>query len=122
MSAPASSTRVTSSPSRAMSADRMEGAMKAVWRLMFFAEIPLKMAQKWAKSAFAKRAHFKLSSPALQSAPLFQRPVMSLPLASVLIPLHLLFAAIWVGGMFFAVLALRPAAFALDPAVRLPLW
>ena len=46
---------------------------------------------------------------------------MSLPL-SLLIPLHLLFAAIWVGGMFFAVLALRPAAFGLDPAVRLPLW
>ncbi|MBV8209687.1 MAG: CopD family protein [Burkholderiaceae bacterium] len=36
--------------------------------------------------------------------------------------LHVLGAVIWVGGMFFAYLVLRPAAGALDPAVRFPLW
>ena len=37
--------------------------------------------------------------------------------------LHLLGAAIWVGGMFFAYMALRPAAARLlDPPQRLPLW
>ena len=35
--------------------------------------------------------------------------------------LHLLAAVIWVGGMFFAHVALRPAAAALPPPVRLPL-
>ncbi len=35
---------------------------------------------------------------------------------------HTLSAVVWVGGMFFAHQALRPAAAALDPAVRLPLW
>lgn len=40
-----------------------------------------------------------------------------------LIPLHLLAAVIWVGGMFFAYMALRPvAATLLDPPLRLPLW
>jgi uncharacterized membrane protein len=38
------------------------------------------------------------------------------------IPLHILAAAIWVGGMFFAYLALRPAAADLEPAQRLALW
>lgn len=38
------------------------------------------------------------------------------------LPLHLLAAALWVGGMFFAYLALRPAAGALPPAERFPLW
>jgi uncharacterized membrane protein len=36
--------------------------------------------------------------------------------------LHLLGAVIWIGGMFFAYFALRPAAAMLDPAHRLPLW
>jgi uncharacterized membrane protein len=36
--------------------------------------------------------------------------------------LHLLASTVWVGGMFFAHFALRPAALALDPAKRLPLW
>lgn len=39
------------------------------------------------------------------------------------VSLHLLAAMIWVGGMFFAYMALRPvAASLLDPPVRLPLW
>lgn len=37
--------------------------------------------------------------------------------------LHVLGVIIWVGGMFFAYLALRPAAAnTLEPAQRLPLW
>ncbi len=37
--------------------------------------------------------------------------------------LHLLSAVIWVGGMFFAYMALRPvAASLLEPPLRLPLW
>jgi uncharacterized membrane protein len=37
--------------------------------------------------------------------------------------LHVLAAVIWVGGMFFAYMALRPvAASLLDPPLRLPLW
>jgi uncharacterized membrane protein len=35
---------------------------------------------------------------------------------------HILAAVIWVGGMFFAHVILRPAAGALDPPVRLPLF
>jgi uncharacterized membrane protein len=35
--------------------------------------------------------------------------------------LHVLGVVIWVGGMFFAHMALRPAALALPPAQRLPL-
>lgn len=39
------------------------------------------------------------------------------------IALHLLAAVIWVGGMFFAYIALRPAASALlEPPLRLQLW
>jgi uncharacterized membrane protein len=42
---------------------------------------------------------------------------------SVSIALHLLSAVIWVGGMFFAYMALRPAAAAvLEPPHRLQLW
>ena len=40
----------------------------------------------------------------------------------VLLAVHILGAVVWVGGMFFAYMALRPAAGALDPPVRLPLW
>jgi uncharacterized membrane protein len=37
--------------------------------------------------------------------------------------LHILAAVIWVGGMFFAYMALRPAAASvLEPPQRLPLW
>jgi uncharacterized membrane protein len=36
--------------------------------------------------------------------------------------LHLLASTVWVGGMFFAHIALRPAALALNPSERLPLW
>jgi uncharacterized membrane protein len=37
--------------------------------------------------------------------------------------LHLLGVVVWVGGMFFAYMTLRPAAAALlEPAQRLPLW
>lgn len=39
------------------------------------------------------------------------------------IPLHILAAAIWVGGMFFAYMVLRPVASQLlQPEQRLPLW
>ena len=42
---------------------------------------------------------------------------------AIAITLHLLSAVIWVGGMFFAYVALRPtAATVLEPAQRLPLW
>lgn len=42
---------------------------------------------------------------------------------SIAITLHLLAAVIWVGGMFFAYVALRPvAASLLPPPLRLPLW
>ncbi|CAK0781013.1 conserved membrane hypothetical protein [Gammaproteobacteria bacterium] len=41
---------------------------------------------------------------------------------AVAIVLHLLAVVIWVGGMFFAHLALRPAALGLSPELRLPLW
>ncbi len=42
---------------------------------------------------------------------------------SVAFALHLLAAAVWVGGMFFAYLVLRPAAAEmLEPPMRLRLW
>ena len=42
---------------------------------------------------------------------------------SIAISLHALAAMVWVGGMFFAYMALRPvAAKILEPAVRLALW
>jgi len=43
-------------------------------------------------------------------------------IAAVAIALHALAATIWVGGMFFAYMALRPAAGGLEAAVRLALW
>jgi uncharacterized membrane protein len=39
-----------------------------------------------------------------------------------LVALHILSAVVWVGGMFFAYVVLRPAAGPLEPADRLPLW
>lgn len=42
---------------------------------------------------------------------------------SVAITLHLLAVVVWVGGMFFAYMALRPvAASLLEPPLRMPLW
>lgn len=42
---------------------------------------------------------------------------------AIAIPLHFLAVVVWVGGMFFAYMALRPvAASLLEPAQRLPLW
>jgi len=41
----------------------------------------------------------------------------------ILITLHLLAAVVWVGGMFFAYVCLRPVAASLfEPPQRLPLW
>ena len=42
---------------------------------------------------------------------------------SIAVTLHLLAVVIWVGGMFFAYVCLRPVAAAqLEPPQRLPLW
>lgn len=42
---------------------------------------------------------------------------------SIAIMLHVLAVVVWVGGMFFAYMALRPvAASLLEPPQRLPLW
>ena len=42
---------------------------------------------------------------------------------NIAIPLHMLATVIWVGGMFFAYMALRPVAGSLlEPPQRLPLW
>ena len=35
---------------------------------------------------------------------------------------HAIAAVVWIGGMFFALLALRPASGPLDPEARLELW
>lgn len=35
---------------------------------------------------------------------------------------HVLAAVIWVGGLFFALICLRPSTIILDPPVRLRLW
>jgi uncharacterized membrane protein len=43
-------------------------------------------------------------------------------LAIFLLIVHILAAVVWVGGMFFAHQVLRPAAGALEPRARLPLW
>ena len=41
----------------------------------------------------------------------------------IAITLHLLAVVVWVGGMFFAYMALRPAAASLlEPPQRMPLW
>jgi uncharacterized membrane protein len=42
--------------------------------------------------------------------------------ASIAVILHIFSAVIWVGGMFFALIVLRPASGPLDPPVRLALW
>lgn len=38
------------------------------------------------------------------------------------IALHLVAAVVWVGGLFFAYIVLRPSAVALEPPQRLTLW
>jgi uncharacterized membrane protein len=43
-------------------------------------------------------------------------------IATVALVLHSLSAVVWVGGMFFALLALRPATAPLEPGPRLELW
>lgn len=44
-------------------------------------------------------------------------------IGSIMLTLHLLGAVVWVGGMFFAYMALRPVAAAqLQPPARLALW
>jgi uncharacterized membrane protein len=43
-------------------------------------------------------------------------------LASVALVFHAIAAVVWVGGMFFALLVLRPATAPLDPGPRLALW
>lgn len=46
-----------------------------------------------------------------------------MPLYAAAITVHVLAAVVWVGGMFFAYLALRPTAGRLlDPPLRLALW
>ena len=42
--------------------------------------------------------------------------------ASVALILHILSAVVWVGGMFFALLVLRPSTGPLDATLRLGLW
>ena len=42
--------------------------------------------------------------------------------ATVALILHIFSAVVWVGGMFFALLALRPATAPLEPGPRLELW
>ena len=39
-----------------------------------------------------------------------------------LVTIHVLSAVVWVGGMFFALVVLRPAAGPMEPAARLALW
>ncbi len=42
--------------------------------------------------------------------------------AAAALIVHALSAVVWVGGMFFALLVLRPASGVLEPPVRLALW
>ena len=41
---------------------------------------------------------------------------------AIQVSLHILAAIVWIGGMFFAVLVLRPSAGPLEPPERLALW
>src|SRR5512135_3599024 len=43
-------------------------------------------------------------------------------LAALAVIVHVLSAVVWVGGMFFALLVLRPASGPLEPGPRLELW
>ncbi len=46
---------------------------------------------------------------------------MNITIASVLLAIHILSAVLWVGGMFYALVVLRPALSVLDAAPRLQL-
>lgn len=41
---------------------------------------------------------------------------------TIIFVLHALAATLWIGGIFFAHMALRPAALKLDPPLRIKLW
>src|SRR5579862_8199951 len=43
-------------------------------------------------------------------------------IGAIALIVHILSAVVWVGGMFFALVVLRPASAPLDPPVRLGLW
>jgi uncharacterized membrane protein len=43
-------------------------------------------------------------------------------IATIALILHILSAVVWVGGMFFALVVLRPATATLEPGARLDLW
>jgi uncharacterized membrane protein len=43
-------------------------------------------------------------------------------MSALLVALHVLAAVVWVGGLFFAYMVLRPSAGALEPAERFALW
>ena len=43
-------------------------------------------------------------------------------IATTALIVHILSAVVWVGGMFFALIVLRPATVALEPGARLGLW
>jgi uncharacterized membrane protein len=43
-------------------------------------------------------------------------------MTATLVALHVIAAVIWVGGMFFAYMVLRPSAGPLDPPLRLAFW
>jgi uncharacterized membrane protein len=43
-------------------------------------------------------------------------------MTALLVALHILSAVVWVGGMFFAYVVLRPAAGPLEPPERFALW
>ena len=43
-------------------------------------------------------------------------------IATLALIVHILSAVVWVGGMFFALIVLRPATAALEPGARLDLW
>jgi uncharacterized membrane protein len=46
----------------------------------------------------------------------------TIAIATIALIVHITAAVVWVGGMFFALLVLRPATGPLDPAPRLELW
>jgi len=67
--------------------------------------------------------HSALIDPALNRLPCCQPWSFRMTLYAFVYSLHLLAALIWVGGMFFAWMILRPAAVsALDAPHRLRLW
>ena len=47
---------------------------------------------------------------------------MTISVNSIAVTLHILAATIWIGGMFFAYVLLRPALGTIDPNQRLTIW